>query len=122
MTDARCEPTERLRGVDGWHWVRYTLHPDPDRCKPEIAEWIAAPMGSTHWWLDGQDAGQMYGYIYLAPVPSPEAVARLVEAARRMVSRSHGRSYAAGMHEGRTMGSDFDALAVALAPFPEDKP
>lgn len=55
----------------------------------------------------------------VAPVPSPEAVRALVEAARRMVRRSRGRSYAAGMHEGRTMGRDMDDLAAALAPFAE---
>lgn len=79
MSD-RCEPPERLRGVDGWHWVQ---------C-PEGTEQACRWRGKSERWppywsgFDGppNDAREAYelGWRYLAPVAPPALVRALVEA------------------------------------------
>lgn len=107
MTD-RCEPPEHLRGVSGWHWIQAPSERDPH------PEWWKADMG----WR-GCREGIGAHWRYLAPVPSPEAVARLVEAGRRMSECDLGLI----PEEGCTCETceAWHALRDALAAFPEDK-
>ena len=120
MTDARCEPPEHLRGVDGWHWLinsageTITAWFQASRSKSfPHGTWMTAH-GYTAWEPHHAAAG---GWRYVAPVPSPEAVARLVEAARRMSECDLGLI----PEEGCTCETceAWHALRAALAPFKE---
>jgi hypothetical protein len=82
MTD-RCEPPERLREVDGWHWVETPLR------EPHLARWHAAERGdveplwtSTHHICAGTPryVVREWGWRYLAPAAPPDLVRALVEA------------------------------------------
>lgn len=85
MTDEkRCEPPEHLRGVDGWHWVRwhgyrtgneFIAYWDPNH---EGGAWDAATP-----WLNRDENGRKY--IYLAPVAPPDVVREMVEALEDLV-------------------------------------
>jgi enamine deaminase RidA (YjgF/YER057c/UK114 family) len=61
----KCEPPEELRGVDGWHWVRWFEYPPGDEF---TAQWDgdAAEWCETH--LNG-DSGRRY--LYVSPALTP---------------------------------------------------
>lgn len=75
---ARCEPPEGA--ADGsWHWL------ERDIGSRAAFQWLAAEK-NPGWWRPGffyppADAHNI-GWRYLAPIPSPDAVRALVEAAR----------------------------------------
>lgn len=117
MTDARCEPPEHLRSVDGWHWVAHFSG------RHLVAFWFS---GAKPLWRNGDgydrsptEAASQWGWRYVAPVPSPEAVARLVEAGRRMSECDLGLI----PEKGCTCETceAWHALRDALAAFPEER-
>ncbi len=72
---ARCEPPSGA--ADGsWHWLETQGSQEP-------AEWA-----SGAWHISGKlfthKQVSDWGYRYLAPIPSPDAVRALVEAARAL--------------------------------------
>jgi len=109
MVPARCEPPEHLSGVDGWHWVARGTD------DTGIAYWEAD--GNLWFRSDGQHgnaqwATDVWGWTYLSPVPSPEALARLVEAARGV---------AKALPTILAITPEGAALTAALAPFGDVK-
>ena len=83
MNEARCEPPEELRGVDGWHWVQAPVG------EPHLARWHAAERDdveplwtSTHHVYSGTPryAVREWGWRYVAPVTPPAIVTALVDA------------------------------------------
>lgn len=85
MTDAKCEPSPELRGVDGWHWVKQA---EGATAQPA---WRRADIG---WWgtiatgLRGHSDTETYamGWRYVAPVTPPATVAALVEALEQIAN------------------------------------
>jgi len=121
----RCEPPAELRGVDGWHWV------DADR--PIVCQWLAADQHQLHasWKMPGSNiygpaAAYRAGYRYLSPIPSPEALAALVDAARASEALFQwyaDEHVAAGKHEKAERNqSAASALTAALTPFTAKEP
>jgi hypothetical protein len=76
---ARCEPPEELRGVDGWHWVRWHAYAPGDEF---IAYWQADNGLNGAWDIDSahinRDGGRKY--LYIGSVATPDTVRALVEA------------------------------------------
>lgn len=129
MTDARCEPTEALRGVDGWHvvWPRREdilgyLIPRAWFWNAEHQEWRETPRRMTAWG-DSMIAGYRYGgpapNQSSAPVPSPEAVRVLVEAGRLIGEAHDDRDIEPATGVGHMA---LGALRAALAAFKEPTP
>lgn len=78
----RCEPPEHLRGVVGLHIL---LTPAGEE---DAGKWRGPEMG---WWFGGHmsmtaTAAAELGWSYLRAVPSADAVAKLVAAAREVAS------------------------------------
>lgn len=69
MNEARCEPPEELRGVDGWHWVE-----TPDGRHRFCHRWWKA---RGEWGWATLDERSARASRYLAPVTHPAEVEAL---------------------------------------------
>ena len=115
MSD-RCEPPEHMRGVDGWHWVRWHEYPPGDEF---IAYWDTDNAGGA-WdaetaWLNDAVSGRKY--IYIAPVTRPNVVAALVEALEQITKGAawvgNDPDYGSGHDAAREWASDIARAALA---------
>lgn len=122
----RCEPPEGLRDRDGWHWVEFEGFNHPTHGKRPV-------LMATQWWDRRHDNCwsdpftlrmiwpenmAKKGYRYIAPVPTPDALAALVRAARE--ARDWQQRRAAGLVTSAHSTVDdlvLAALHAALAPF-----
>ena len=101
---ARCEPPSDA--ADGsWHWL------ERDIGSRAAFQWLAAEK-NPGWWRPGffyppADAHNI-GWRYLAPIPSPDAVRALVEAAK---------DFSVAQATGQCRLSHAIALRKALEPF-----
>jgi hypothetical protein len=127
----RCEPPEVLRGVDGWHWLlNKTGKPFCLRWNPEFVyssdsqttgSGTPTPAWATSIGTSPGCAAQLYGWRYVAPVPSPDALAALVRAGRKAVE-AEARIVTAPTARAVSIAEDdvhaaVDDLSAALAEF-----
>jgi hypothetical protein len=82
MSD-RCEPPEGMREADGPHWLSHE-----DHAAPLVGVWSAKDGSWCIGTLTSAPARWCFrsGFRYVAPIPSHEAVTRLVEAAEGMAA------------------------------------
>ena len=77
----RCEPPEKLRGVDGWHWVKHESVEAPTMATWEMPEWWPETGGAwrigSHLYMP--QPAHKKGWRYLAPVTPPAEVDALRE-------------------------------------------
>ena len=118
----RCEPPEHLRCVVGLH-ILIDPHGEPDAGKwrgPDMEWWFG-----DHTSMTAQAAAEL-GWRYLSPIPSPDDLARLVEAAEE-ARDWHQRQHKAASKQPRCdewMQNEHDdqayQLRAALAPFTKE--
>ena len=118
----RCEPPEHLRCVVGLH-ILIDPHGEPDAGKwrgPDMEWWFG-----DHTSMTAQAAAEL-GWRYLSPIPPPDDLARLVEAAEE-ARDWHQRQHKAASKQPRCdewMQNEHDdqayQLRAALAPFTKE--
>lgn len=110
MSD-KCEPPEELRGVDGWHWVRWHQYPPGDEF---ITEWDsdAGEWCATH--LNG-DSGRRYLYICPALTPAEADALRAERDAERRGQVAANQNMSDQIAERWKAERDAEALRARVA-------